>query len=64
MAELFDEDEDDIEQSDESSEEVLERDDYQVSPSDARRRLESMLAEKKLRDELEDLFDDLDDIEE
>ena len=59
MGELFDED--DIEQLDERDEE-LEEDDYQISPSDARRRLESKLAEKKLRDELEDLFDDLDDI--
>lgn len=62
MGELFD-DEEDIEQPVDEDVELdleLDQDDYQASPSEARRRLESMLAEKKLRDELEDFFDDID----
>jgi hypothetical protein len=54
MSELFDID--DEEQPIE--EEALVQDTYKSSPSDARRRLERLLAEKKLRDELEDFFDD------
>ncbi len=57
MTELFDDEEQPIEIEEE--EEVIE-DDYQVSPSEARRKLEELLAEKKLRDELEDFFDDID----
>lgn len=64
MGELFeDEDDDDIEQPiDEEAlaeDEELTTDHYQASPSEVRRRLETMLAEKKLRDELEDFFDDI-----
>lgn len=63
MSELFEDDDDDIEQSIDTTveledEEELSDDEYQPSPSEARRRLETMLAEKKLRDELEDFFDD------
>ena len=49
MTELFD---DDDEQPTEPEEQI--QDNYQPSPSEARRRLERLLAEKKLRDELED----------
>lgn len=65
MGDLFD-DEEELEQAVEDEVELdldmdveLEQDDYQSSPAEARRRLESMLAEKKLRDELEDFFDDI-----
>ena len=52
MSELFEED-DEIQPID--PDEVIV-DTYQPSPSDARRRLEALLAEKKLKDELEDYF--------
>lgn len=51
MTECIDEDEEPL------LEEESVQDSYECSPSEARRRLESLLAEKKLRDELEDFFD-------
>ena len=48
MGELFDDDDEDLEQPSEG-EEDLEHDEYQASPSRARRRLESMLAKKIAR---------------
>ena len=56
MSELFDDEDDQPIEPEE-----LVHDNYQASPSEARRRLESLLAEKKLRDELEDFFDDFED---
>ena len=38
--------------------EEIAQDTYQASSAHLRRRLELLLAEKKLRDELEDLFDE------
>lgn len=61
MGDLFEEEDNEIEQPldlDVEVEEELIEDDYQASPSAARRKLEALLAEKKLRDELEDFFDD------
>lgn len=67
MGDLFD-DEEELEQAVEDEVELdldvdvdleLDQDEYQSSPAEARRRLESLLAEKKLRDELEDFFDDI-----
>lgn len=53
MTECIEENDDELLLEEEESVE----DKYQSSPSEARRRLESLLAEKKLRDELEDFFD-------
>ena len=61
MSELFDEDEDKVivaEEDvdlDEADDVVLE--DGERQTADARRRLENMLEEKRLRDELEDFLD-------
>ncbi len=52
MSERFEDEDEDEEETIELEE--VEQDHYQASPSEARRRLESLLAEKKLRDELED----------
>lgn len=60
MSELFedaDEDEDEDENQLAEVDEVV-IDTYQPSPSDARRRLEALLADKKLKDDLEDFFDE------
>lgn len=53
MTECIEENDDPLLEDEEES----VQDNYQSSPSEARRRLESLLAEKKLRDELEDFFD-------
>ena len=59
MSELFDDDDDKvliIEDELEETEDIVDED---IEPplSDARRRLEKLLEEKRLRDELEDYFD-------
>ncbi len=54
MSELFDETEEEVLSVDVDE---LVADDFEISPSDARRRLENMLAEKKLREELEDFLE-------
>jgi hypothetical protein len=54
MAELFDEVD---EQLDLDAEELL-HDNFETSSVEARRRLERLLAEKKLRNELDDSFED------
>jgi hypothetical protein len=54
MSELFD----DVDEQPEQEVEELVQDNYQASSFEARRRLERLLAEKKLRDELEDSFED------
>ena len=56
MTELFEDVENENEMLALEPEEIIQ-DTYKVSPSEARRRLESMLADKKLRDELDDYFD-------
>ena len=55
MSELFEDDDDEIQPIEPD---VVIVDTYKPSPSDARRRLEALLAEKKLKDELEDFFDE------
>ena len=63
MSELFDDDEEDkaldsvdeLEDAEDAEDAVL--DPRQRPSSDARRRLEKLLEEKRLRDELEDFFD-------
>lgn len=58
MTEMFEDIDNDNEQlcSEIEPEEVV-HDTYKASPSEARRRLERLLAERKLRDELDDYFD-------
>lgn len=56
MNELFEDEENENEMLASEPEEII-HDTYKVSPSEARRRLESLLADKKLRDELDDYFD-------
>ncbi|MFC3908778.1 PA3496 family putative envelope integrity protein [Legionella dresdenensis] len=56
MSDLFDEDDDLVEESFEDENDV-ELDKEESSLMDARRRLEQMLEEKRLRDELDDFVD-------
>lgn len=60
MSELFDDEDDKVLSTED---EIVEEEDIEVDPrpktsSDARRRLEDLLEEKRLRDELQDIFDD------
>ena len=58
MSELFDDDEQDLISEDEFAEpEEAIANTRDLGASDARRRLESLLEEKRLRDELEDYLD-------
>lgn len=59
MSELFDDEEEKVLVAEEefSEPEAIEVDTRQRGTSDARRRLENMLEEKRLRDELEDFVD-------
>ena len=58
MTELFDNDKDDLLEDDFISEDkTVEIDASDAIPLDARRRLEKMLEEKRLRDELDDFVD-------
>lgn len=58
MTELFDNDKDDLLEDDFIAEDkTVEIDTSDSIPLDARRRLEKMLEEKRLRDELDDFVD-------
>jgi len=60
MSDIFDEEEDDLVETDtfESSNDVIDIGNVtENSTLDARRRLENMLEEKRLRDELDDFVD-------
>lgn len=66
MSELFDDDAEDktliaedeiIEEAEEVAEEVIVQDTRQRSTPDARRRLEKLLEDKRLQNELEDFLD-------
>lgn len=59
MSDLFDDSEDELTEGEVfvNSEEEIDVDVQEVSTLDARRRLENMLEEKRLRDELDDFVD-------
>lgn len=59
MSELFDDEEEKalVPDDDASESDAMCLEDHEVSFSDARKRLENLLEEKRLRDELEDFLD-------
>ncbi|KTC86369.1 PA3496 family putative envelope integrity protein [Legionella brunensis] len=57
MSDMFDDDIDEVDSFSDPEEELINTEAAETATLDARRRLENMLEEKRLRDELDDFVD-------